>query len=279
MKIRINFRGQKQQEHSDEFLWTVRKPKTNHAAAHVSIDRTQPSRGTPVGKRLRLGVKIECRHRCSRSVQRHSSRDRTSSTHDAPAAENQERTLREIHRRGDTRRRVQCVLRPVARKSSEPKGGDGARLEGWLREHPTREPRKENTNTLLERPVQRKHRRRAGKKRNTTQKSKERRRASEEENRSKTGGAGSQSEAGPRTARKLSEKETAAAGSPREAGPRTARLRAKAVGRKTSGGGAIWDENQKKSRESRNLAPSADQMKTETQHDEKNAHGGAHGGD
>jgi hypothetical protein len=91
----------------------------------------------------------------------------------------------------------------------------------------------------------------------------------------KTGGAGSPSEAGPRTARKLSEKETAAAGSPREAGPRMARLRAKAVGRKTSGGGAIRDENRKKSREPRNLAPSTDQMKTETQHDEKNAHGGA----
>jgi hypothetical protein len=104
-----------------EFLWTVRKLKTNHASAHVSIDRTQPSRGTPVGKRSRRGVKIECRHRCSRSVQRHSSRDRTSSTHDAPAMENQERSLRVIHRRGDTRRRMQCVLRPAARKSSEPR--------------------------------------------------------------------------------------------------------------------------------------------------------------
>jgi hypothetical protein len=38
-------------------------------------------------------------------------------------------------------------------------------------------------------------------------------------------------------------------------------------------------EDRKKSREPRNLAPSADQTKTETQHDEKNAHGGAHGGD
>jgi hypothetical protein len=34
---------------------------------------------------------------------------------------NQERSLRVIHRRGDTRRRVQCVLRPAARKSSEPR--------------------------------------------------------------------------------------------------------------------------------------------------------------
>jgi hypothetical protein len=60
----------------------------------------------------------------------------------------------------------------------------------------------------------------------------------------------------------LSEKETAAAGSPREADPRTARLRMKAVGGKTSDGGAIWDENQKKNRETRNLAPPVDQMKT-----------------
>jgi hypothetical protein len=54
---------------------------------------------------------------------------------------------------------------------------------------------------------------------------------------------------------------------------------ARVVRKRDSGGGAIWDEKQKKSRESRNLAPSADQMKTETQHNEKNAHGGAHGGD
>jgi hypothetical protein len=60
----------------------------------------------------------------------------------------------------------------------------------------------------------------------------------------------------------LSEKETAAAGSPREADPRTVRLRMKAVRGKTSDSGAIWDENQKKNRETRNLAPPADQMKT-----------------
>jgi hypothetical protein len=44
-------------------------------------------------------------------------------------------------------------------------------------------------------------------------------------------------------------------------------------------GGEIRDENRKKNREQRHLAPSANQTKTETQHDEKNAHGGAHGGD
>jgi hypothetical protein len=46
---------------------------------------------------------------------------------------------------------------------------------------PAREPQKESTTPLLERPVQRKHRRRAGKKRKTTQKSTERRDALEEE--------------------------------------------------------------------------------------------------
>jgi hypothetical protein len=44
-------------------------------------------------------------------------------------------------------------------------------------------------------------------------------------------------------------------------------------------GDEIRDENRKKNREQRHLAPSANQTKTETQHDEKNAHGGAHGGD
>jgi hypothetical protein len=91
-----------------------------------------------------------------------------------------------------------------------------------------------------------------------------------------TGGTSSPTEAGPRTARRLSEKETAAAGFPREAGPARRACRRRLSEEKTSG--AIWDENQK-SRESRNLAPSADQMNTETQHDEKNAHGGAHGED
>jgi hypothetical protein len=87
-----------------------------------------------------------------------------------------------------------------------------------------------------------------------------------------TGGTSSPTEAGPRTARRLSEKETATAGFLREAGPARCACRRRLSEEKT--GGAIWDENQK-SRESRNLAPSADQMNTETQHDEKNAHGGA----
>jgi hypothetical protein len=168
-----------------EFLWTVRKPKTNHASAHVSIDRTQPSRGTTVGKRSRRGVKIECRHRCSRSVQRHSSRDRTSSTHDAPAVEKSRALASRDPQEGrhEAARAVRSAtggaeiigtetaaarssretsLRRVCGKIlSESKGGDGARLEGWLREHPARNPRKENTDTLLERPVRRKHRKRS----------------------------------------------------------------------------------------------------------------------
>jgi hypothetical protein len=101
------------------------------------------------------------------------------------------------------------------------------------------------------------------------------RRTLEEENKSKNQRRGLSKRSRPSHGAKVVEKETAAAGSPRESGPRTARLRAKAIEGKTSGGGAIRDENRKKNREPRNLAPSADQTKTETQHDEKNAHGGA----
>jgi hypothetical protein len=107
---------------------------------------------------------LNTRRACGGKSRAHASRDPQEGRHEAARAVRSATGGAEIvgTETAAARSSRETSLRRVCGKIlSESKDGDGARLEGWLREHPARNPRKENTDTLLERPVRRKHRKRS----------------------------------------------------------------------------------------------------------------------